>query len=151
MATHKKKHVKNINTTKELIFCSKPDNEYYGQIIAPKGDSRFEVKIIFNNSIVMAKARGILISGPNKDMIEKIDYVLLQKDISNNNKYYIMRKYSANDVRKLKKAGELAGINDSNIDSNNDNDNNPIILFDDDVLLNKQEEIEINGDFIANI
>ena len=93
MATHQKKHIKNTNRSKELILCSKSNDEYYGQIISAKGDARFEVKIIYNNSTIIAKARGVLIRGPGKQMINKDDYVLLQKDMStSDNKYYIIKK-----------------------------------------------------------
>jgi translation initiation factor IF-1 len=149
MATHQKKHIKNNHRQKELIFCSKDDSEFYGQITAEKGDMRFEVKIIQSNILVIAKATGRFKEGPNRERLNKNDYILLQKDMSTiDNKYYILRKYSLEEVKKLKKSGELAVISNDQCDNENNNIN---ILFEGDILLNKIDEIEINDDFIAGI
>jgi initiation factor 1A len=151
MATHQKKHIKNTNTVKELLLCCKSDGETYGQIISAKGDSRFEVKIIENNIITIAKIRGDLTKGPKKQRINKDDYILLQKDLSTNDeKYYIIHKYSADDVKKLKKSRELATFN-NDYDDDEEDDDNPKVFFEGDILSNKLDEIEINDDFIANI
>jgi|UniRef100_A0A6C0ECN9 hypothetical protein len=151
MATHKKKHIKNNNVSKELILCSKSDGECYGQINSSIGDARFEVRLIYNNTLITAKARGSLIHGPKKQMLEKNDYILLQKDISSNDcKYYILKKYTKDDVIKLKKSGELVTVNNSV--NNNEDLNNPSIQFEGDLLINKlDDEISIDDDFIANI
>ena len=64
----------------------------------------FEVKLIHNNALTIAKARGSLIKGPRKQRLLKDDYVLLQKDLSTDyDKYFIIHKYSIDDVKKLKK------------------------------------------------
>jgi translation initiation factor IF-1 len=151
MATHQKKHMKKrFVHTRELLFSNPEEGETYGQIVSAKGDARFEIKIIKNNSLVIAKARGILIHGPQKKRLIKDDYVLIQSDnLSYNDKYYIIHKYSPEDVKKLKKSGELATMNDYKDDNEIDN-NMTNILFDEDVL-NKLDEIEINDDFIASI
>jgi len=154
MATHQKKYTKKRHTVKELLFCSPDEDETYGQIIAAKGDTRFEIRLIKNNATVIGKIRGSLIKGPNKKRINKDDFVLLQKDLSSDNdKYFIIHKYSPDDIKKLKKSGELTSIinvNENNEDYN-DNDNDSVhVLFDDDVL-SKVDEIEINDDFIASI
>ena len=74
-------------------------------------------------------------------------------NIEINDKYFIIHKYSPDDIKKLKKSGELTSIinvNENNEDYN-DNDNDSVhVLFDEDVL-SKVDEIEINDDFIASI
>ena len=103
MATHQKKYTKKRHTVKELLFCSPDEDETYGQIIAAKGDTRFEIRLIKNNATVIGKIRGSLIKGPNKKRINKDDFVLLQKDLSSDNdKYFIIHKYSPDDIKKLK-------------------------------------------------
>ena len=108
MATHQKKYIKRRNTDKELLFCLQDEGETYGQIIAAKGDARFEIKLIKNNATVIWKIRGALIKGPNKKRINKDDFVLLQKDTSSDDdKYFIIHKYSVDDV-KLKKIRRIS-------------------------------------------
>ena len=150
MATHQKKHIKKRYTNpKELLLSCPEDGELYGQINCAKGDARFEIKLIENNLLVIAKARGALIKGPNKKHLNKNDYVLIQKDLSSNDdKYFIIHKYSIDDIKKLKKSGNLSTIHNSNDDD--DDDSNPDIIFDDDII-KKLDEIDINDDFIASI
>jgi translation initiation factor IF-1 len=148
MATHQKKHIKNIHTNRELIISSKTDLETYGQVLSAKGDARFEVKLIHNNLLIIAKTRGSLIKGPQKKRIDKDDYVLIQQDsLATDGKYYIIHKYSKEDIKKLKRLGELNTINDI---SDSDDENKTKILIEDDIIENKST-IEINDDFIANI
>jgi hypothetical protein len=47
-----------IFTNKELLLCSEQEGESCAQITTAKGDARFEVRLLLNNSIVSAKARG---------------------------------------------------------------------------------------------
>ena len=150
MATHQKKHIKAIYTNKELLICSEKDDEAYGQITESKGDARFQVKLLKTNVLHIAKARGALIKGPRKQRLLKNDYVLLQKDISSDDtKYFIIHKYSNDDVKKLKKLNELTTI--CNDDDDDDDDNKHQIIFDGDILQNSLEEVNINDDFIAQI
>ena len=152
MATHQKKHIKNNNTIRELLLCSEADGEMYGQLNLAKGDARFEVRIIQNNLVIIAKARGSLIKGPRKQKLNKDDYVLLQKDQASDDKYYIIHKYTLDDTKKLKKSGQLSTINDfDNDDDDNDENQKTQILFDGDIISNKLDEIEIDDNFIAGI
>jgi translation initiation factor IF-1 len=142
-STHQKKHVKNRYTApKELIFKDK--DEEYATIVASKGDARFEIILFCNNVSCIAKARGSLINGPKRQKINKDDIVLIQKDTSTSDtKYYIIHKYSPDDIKQLKNSGELAIFNKNNYDIQ--------ILFDGDVQNRKNEELEIDDNFIANI
>ena len=117
------------------------DNEEYAIINKNIGDARFEAKIIKNNIDIIAKARGALIKGPNKRRIIKDDYVLIQE---NEGRYYVIHKYSSDDVKKLSKMGELKMITTDMTDTGFD------IKFDDDDQIEFIAE-EINEDFIANI
>jgi len=144
MATHQKKHTKNTGGSKELVI--KTDSEEYGQILNAKGDARFEVKLISNGFTVIAKTRGALIKGPNKQRIEKDSVVLLQKDMSTyEEKYYIIHKYTKDNVKSLKKSGELATYILAEEDDNNN------VVFEDDVENKNLEIVDFDDDFIAGI
>jgi hypothetical protein len=142
--THQSKHKKNTNS-KELQY--RQQNEEYAIINGDKGNARFEVIIHATNQVVMAKARGSIIHGPKKQRLEKGDMVLLQRDesTSSGNKYYILLKYSQDDIKRLRKAGELTQIKEAN------EEEKVVIAFENDVIVKKQEEIEIDDDFIANL
>ena len=149
--THQKKHVKRKNN--DFILKIESENQEYAEVIAPKGCSRFEVRIIKNNEIINAKLRGSLSHGPGKQRIEKNNYVLihLDKTTTDGDKYFIIHKYSSEDVKKLHKMGELAHFklnNDNNNDDNNDDNDD---FFETDIVSQKLDEIVINEDFINNI
>jgi initiation factor 1A len=145
MATHQKKHIKNTGGSKELVFKSN-DNEEYGEILNAKGDARFEVKLISNGFTVIAKIRGALIKGPNKQKVDKGSVVLLQKDMATyDEKYYIIHKYTKDNVKSLKKLGELATYILVEEDDNNN------VVFEDDVENKTLDEIDIDDNFIAGI
>jgi initiation factor 1A len=145
MATHQKKHIKNNGGSKELVIKTNTDEEY-GEILNAKGDARFEVKLISNGFTVIAKTRGALIKGPNKQRITKGCVVLLQKDMSTyEEKYYIIHKYTNENIKSLKKSGELATYI---LVEENDNNN---VVFEDDVENNNLEVVEFDDNFIAGI
>lgn len=147
MATHIKKHNK-LNYNKELILCNEKKNEFYSQIVEPKGGARFVCKLLINNLDVISKAAGRLIKGPNKQKIFKNDFVLLQKD---NDKYYIIHKYLNEDVKKLIKMNEITNIIGIMNEIDDDENKNDIdILFGDDVAANKKVQ-EIDETFINNL
>jgi translation initiation factor IF-1 len=141
MATHQKKHIKHFRGSSELILCAN-DNEFYAQVNKNVGDARFEIRILINNYTIIAKARGALIKGPGKKRILKDDYVLVQQA---DDKYYIMHKYSNEDVKKLSKLGELKTWN-SHKDENVSFD----ISFEDEEKLEEISE-EVDDEFIAKI
>jgi translation initiation factor IF-1 len=140
MATHVKKHIKNRGNKrdKQLYTRDEAEGEHYAEIINPKGDYRFEVKLN-NNQQVIAKARGAIISGPNKQRLLKGDIVLVQQnmDVTSGDKYYILCKYDATQIRQLYKMGELT------------EDENEI-KFDADVR-DAAEAVTFDSDFINNI
>lgn len=159
--THLSKHKKKTGNSRQLQYRQK--GEEYAIINGDKGNARFEVTIHTTNQAVMAKARGALIKGPNKQRMVKGDMVLIQRDDTSTTsnkascsktlcktqgcacgeKYYIIHKFSEDDVKRLRKAGELAQL----IEEKEEVD----IVFDDDIIDKKLDEIEIDDDFIANI
>ena len=143
--THQSKHKKNTIRSNELQYRQK--SEEYATINGDKGNARFEVTIYHNNEVVMAKARGALIRGPHKQKLEKGDLVLILKDDGTTvgDKYYIIHKYSQEDVKRLRKAGELVQIKDKN------DEEESTILFENEVADKKLEEVEVDDDFIANL
>lgn len=159
MATHQKKHNK-IFQSKELLLCNADIGEDYGIITSIKGDIRFEVKIIKNNNLIIAKACGRLIKGPRKQKLSLNDYVLLQKNVEFDNiKYYILYKYNNNEIKELKKLKEIVNIkyiNDEDLQLDRTTTNTTHmsnISFDDEINNNinyKNDDI-ITDDFIANI
>lgn len=141
--THKKKHVKKrIN---EFVIRLGAEQQEYAEVIIAKGSGRFEVKLIKNNEIINVKMRGALAKGPLKQRIEKKDIVLLHPDTSTteNNKFYIIHKYSNDDIKRLQKMGEL-----QQFDMDTDK---VIVIYEDDVLQKKIENIKIDDNFIDNI
>lgn len=142
--THQKKHIKRKNN--DFILKIENENQEYAEVIRAKGSSRFEVRVIKNNEIINAKLRGSLSHGPGKQRIEKNNYVLihLDKTTTDNDKYYIIHKYSSEDIKKLHKMGELAQIKINNEDEDDD-------FFETDIISKKLDEIVINEDFINNI
>jgi hypothetical protein len=142
--THQKKHIKRKNN--DFILKIESENQEYAEVIAAKGGSRFDVRVIKNNEIINAKLRGTLSHGPGKQRIDKNNYVLihLDKSTTDGNKYYIIHKYSPEDVKKLHKMGQLAQIKSN--DTCDDDD-----FFETDIVAKKLDEIIINEDFINNI
>lgn len=143
--THTKKHNKRTGTrSSELVFASTPDGQEYAEIIAPKGNCRFEATIISNGETVNAPLRGKLTHGRSKQLITKGDIVLLVKDIGSG--YIIDFKYSPEEVKRLQKAGQLAQIVET-VSANS----GVTVAFSSDVISVKNETIEINDDVIANL
>ena len=146
MSTHQKKHIKNQGT-RELVYRNVAMKEFYAIINSNKGDARFEVTVVENNQTVMAKARGAIIKGPNKKRLEKGDMVLIQQDESNSSgdKYFILHKYTPDDVKQLRRSGELAQVREV------ETDETTTVAFENEVVAAKKEEIVIDDDFIANL
>ena len=146
MSTHQKKHIKNTGSH-ELIYRSEKAGEHYAYVTNPKGDARFEVTNHSTNVQVLAKARGCLISGPKKKRIEKGNLVLIQDDGTSNgdDKYYIIHVYSPDDIKRLRKAGELAQIKEE------EDTDQVTVAFEGDCVVKKNEHVEIDDDFIANL
>jgi initiation factor 1A len=146
MSTHQKKHIKNQGT-RELVYRNVAMKEFYAIINSNKGDARFEVTVVENNQTVMAKARGAIIKGPNKKRLEKGDMVLIQQDESNSSgdKYFVLHKYTPDDVKQLRRSGELAQVREVEADETT------TVAFENEVVAAKKEEIVIDDDFIANL
>ena len=146
MATHMKKHIKRTPGNKELQV-KQGDNELYGEIISEKGDLRFEVKLIKNSAIGIAKARRAITNGPNKTRIVKNDIVLLQLDecTTGRDKYFIIHKYSAEDIKQLRKAGELSVI------VTDEDEQSKKIIFEDEAVNQPLNVIEVDDSFIADL
>ena len=142
--THQSKHKKNTGSN-ELQY--RQEGEEYATINGDKGNARFEVTLYATNQIVMAKARGSLIRGHKKQRLVKGDMVLLQRDDSTTGtyKYFILIKYSTDEVKRLRKAGELTQIKEGN------QEENVTVVFENDVIVKAAEEVQIDDDFIANI
>lgn len=145
--THQKKHVKRKNN--DFILKIDSENQEYAEVLAPRGCSRFEVKIIKNNEIVNVKLRGALSHGPSKQRIEKNNIVLihLDKSTTDGDKYFIIHKYSSEDVKKLQKLGELTQFKVNNDEDDDDDD----LFFESDIITKKIDEVVINEEFINNI
>ena len=151
MATHEKRYTKNKNHTgsnKALQHRDESLEEEYATIGNPKGGAQFECTIFSTNVSTIATARGCLCSGPKKKRINRGDLVLIQKDecTTTKNKYYIIHVYSADDIKQLRKAGELAQIKEE------DDDQKVAIVFEGDVVIQQKPDIvEIDDDFISEL
>lgn len=141
--THMKKHVKNINKH-EFITANSSEGEMYAIIKKPLGDARFEVEILRTGKIVIAKLRGALIKGPKKQRIEVTNIVLL--DNGSSDMYYIMLKYSDEEVKKLNKMGELISFKPKTTDVEN-----TAFFFEGDVHDDNDDRVKIDDEFIRGI
>ncbi len=147
MATHQKKHNKNTSGSNELVFRSEENGEEYAVINASKGDARFEITFCANSVVAIAKARGAIISGPKKKRLDRGDMVLIQADnsTSKGDKYFIIHKYSPDDVKRLRKAGELAQIKEVQAETRT------TVAFENDVIVSSKAQIEVDEDFIGDV
>lgn len=147
ISTHQKKHVQNNQKTsgksRELVI--KQDGEEYATIKEAVGNNGYNCVVIKDNTVVNAKARGCLISGPKKQRIGKGDMVLIQLDSSTSGKakYYILHKYTPDHVKLLQKGSHLKYFASEEKDMNS-------VIFDSDHIT-KKNEIVIDDDFISSI
>ena len=141
--THTKKHTKNINKH-EFITADPSEGELYANIKKALGDGRFEIEFLKTGKIVIAKLRGALIKGPRKQRVEVTNIVLI--DNGSLGMYYIMLKYSDEEVKKLNKMGELVSFKQktSNVE-------NTAFLFEGDAVDDDANQVEINDEFIMGI
>lgn len=155
--THITRHHKSSNNiSRELQY--KQNGEEYAIVSGDKGNGRFLVTIYSTNESTMAKARGAIIHGPRRQRIEKDDLVLIQKDESTSlqnskDKYFIIHKYSYDEMKRLEKAGLLVQIKEEKKEDKKDKTiNKHEIAFESETLKKKEKiEKEIDMDFIANI
>jgi translation initiation factor IF-1 len=143
--THKTKHIKKKIVFNELHYST--ENELYGTINCDLGNATFEVTIHNTNKIIQAKACGAIIKGPKKQRLNKGDMILVQLDTSTTSKekYFIIHKYSPDDVKNLRLQGHLTQIKEIC------DKNKPIVTFENDVIQNVENDIDIDDDFIAGI
>ena len=143
--THQKKYNKRtgFKTTPELVYANKEEGQEYAEIIAPKGNCRFEAKLISTGVTVNVPIRGKLTHGKTKQFITKDDIVLLIPNVGDG--YYIDFKYKPEDVKVLRKSGKLTQILQST------QTNGVVVAFGNEGITAKSETIEINDDIIANL
>ena len=142
--THQKKHNKRTGPShSELVYADKSEGQEYAEITAAKGSCRFEARIISTGVTVNVPLRGKLSHGKTKQLVSKDDIVLLVPDIGSG--YIVDFKYSAEEVKKLRKAGELTQIVEST------QSNGVVVAFSNEAVSAKSENIEINDDIIANL
>lgn len=143
MATHMKKHNKRTGfKSQELEFADKSQGEDYGEVIAPKGNCRFDVKLFSTKETVNVPIRGKLTHGKTKQRIAPGDIVLLLPDISN--PYIIACKYTPENVKKLQSRGELSQAVTTSI-------NTTTITIGNESTSKHVDDIEIDDEFIANL
>lgn len=142
--THTKKHNKQRTGFKsELAYADKADGQEYAEIIAPKGNCRFEARIISTGVTVNVPIRGKLSHGRTKQLIAKEDIVLLVPDVGDG--YIIELKYKPEEVKTLRKAGEITQIVQSTQSSG------VTVAFGNEAIAAKKDNIEIDDDVIANL
>jgi hypothetical protein len=117
MSTHTKKHIKNTGSraSSELQFADKAAGEEYAEITAPKGSCRFDARIVSTGETVNVPLRGRMTSGRHKQLVKKDDIVLLVKVIGEG--YVVEYKYSPEEVKALRKSGELSQVVETSQDT----------------------------------
>jgi hypothetical protein len=143
--THQKKHNKytGFKATPELVYANKEEGQEYAEIIAPKGNCRFEAKIISTGVIVNVPIRGKLTHGKTRQLITKDDIVLLVPNVGDG--YYIDLKYKPEEVKLLRKSGKLTQIVQTT------QSNGVVVAFNNEGITAKSETVEIDDDIIANL
>lgn len=143
MSTHMKKHNKRTGAkSQELEFADKSQGEDYGEVIAPKGNCRFDVKLFSTKETINVPIRGKLTHGRTKQRISPGDIVLLLPDISN--PFIIAHKYSEDHVKKLRNHNELVQVVASST-------NTTTIAYVSESINDHVDDVEIDDDFIANL
>ena len=97
---------KDITHEKQLLKRDPDEEQEYAQVLAPKGNGRFELKCCDGGRIRL----GIVCGKMRKRIwIHRSDLVIISKwvDMTDDSKCTIMHKYSESDIRKLRKEGEL--------------------------------------------
>jgi len=142
--THKKNHIKRTGSkaNSELVYANKAEGQEYAEIIAPKGGCRFEARIISTGVTVNVPLRGKLTSGRTKQLVTKDDIVLLVPNVGDG--YIVDMKYSPDEVKALRKAGQLNQIVQSTQASG------VTVTFSNEAV-STQREVEIDDDVIANL
>jgi hypothetical protein len=112
--THKKKHTQISGSARSLPYKSEKDGLSYAITGLPRGDCMFDITLVETAKKTWGSIAGSLVRGPNKKRIFGGMYVLVQKDSSSTgkDKYFIVHAYSDDDVRRLRKEGELAPLTD---------------------------------------
>jgi len=154
MSTHIKKHKQNTckqNTGNQpLIIAEK--GEQYAMINKAVGNSKFEITIIKEETTDIAQLPNRFKSGPKKKRIEKGQYVLIQNDDSCTlDKYWIIHVYNSDDVKRLRKAGQLTQIKET---SDNPSTLKTMIVFEDDVddnVVVEKTEVTVDDTYISDL
>ena len=124
----RKKGKKQTTEARELVY--KGEMEEYGQVLRMLGDARLEIQCIDGVKRI-GRIRGEM---RKRNWIAMGDVVLVSLREYENEKCDVVEKYNEDEVRKLKKAGEIPdSINlPDQEDKQKDNDNNDNIVFEDD-------------------
>ena len=124
----RKKGKKQTTEARELVY--KGEMEEYGQVLRMLGDARLEIQCIDGVKRI-GHIRGKM---RKRNWIAMGDVVLVSLREYENEKCDVVEKYNEDEVRKLKKAGEIPdSINlPDQEDKQKDNDNNDNIVFEDD-------------------
>jgi hypothetical protein len=137
--THAKKHTQSRGDSR-LIRQDPKSGTIYGFAGAARGNCSFDVTLTSTGQKTFASISGRLIKGPHKKRISTGMTVLLQKDSSSSqDKYYIIHVYTDDDVRTLRKEGELPLLTDDVVF---DDGSNTVSNFDD--LPPEEEEPDID-------
>jgi len=110
--THAKKHTQSRGEPR-LIRQDLKTGVFYAMVGPARGSCAFDVTVISTGLKTFALISGRLVKGPNKKRISSGMTVLLQKDPSSSqDKYYIIHAYTDDDIRTLRKEGELPLLTD---------------------------------------
>lgn len=143
MATHQKKHIKNIGK-KELPVRDQGLGEFYGTIGDALGDARWKVKLTDGRDVI-ASARGAIKSGRNKQRINKGDIVLVQESLDLTT---ILHRYTPDEAKRLRKMGEVLQVaEDNGVGSSNVQFEDEEEQLDNDM----NSKIEVDEDFLKNL
>lgn len=103
--THQKRHEKNKRDIKPSQFRFPKDDEEYA-LVTKVGAPHCTIQLINTNEEKQASIKGSLKKGKNNRIFNG-DIVIAQPNIGKDQPYIIIHKYQPDEVRELKKQGEI--------------------------------------------
>ncbi len=134
--THQKRHNKNKHDVKpSQLYFPKDDEEY--ALVIKVGAPHCTIQIINTNEERQASIKGSLKKGKNNKIFNG-DIVIAQPNIGKDQPYIITHKYQSDEVRELKKQGEIKELPKST-------DPFSIPTYGDDDVFVDDDDIDINN------
>lgn len=140
--TKRYKNRKNKNREKSVkaLTLKEDEGQEYAEIIKSLGNRRFEC-LCFDGESRIGVLRGSMKKNKS-NWVTVGDIVLVGLRSFQDNKIDILMKYTSDEVRKLRKIGEIPESTTN--DSDNDNEYDEVVVFEDEVEFIEEADINFN-------